>query len=102
MANNETNETQEGAVVLPDYLQNRRTEVGRVVSNKMTKTVVVVVERRKQHPIYKKVMKRSTRFMAHDEIGAQEGDMVRIIESRPLSAHKRWRVVEIVTKAEKV
>jgi small subunit ribosomal protein S17 len=91
-----------GPVELPAYLSNRRTETGRVVSNKMEKTVVVVVERRKQHPIYKKVMKRSVRFMAHDEMGAQEGDTVRIIESRPISANKRWRVIEIVTKAEKV
>jgi small subunit ribosomal protein S17 len=91
-----------GPVELPAYLSNRRTETGRVVSNKMEKTVVVVVERRKQHPIYKKVMKRSVRFMAHDEMGAQEGDTVVIIESRPISANKRWRVIEIVAKAEKV
>jgi small subunit ribosomal protein S17 len=89
-------------VELPAYLSNRRTETGRVVSNKMQKTVVVVVERRKQHPIYKKVMKRTVRFMAHDEMGAQEGDTVVIIESRPISANKRWRVIEIVAKAEKV
>jgi small subunit ribosomal protein S17 len=91
-----------GPVELPAYLSNRRTETGRVVSNKMEKTVVVVVERRKQHPIYKKVMKRTVRFMAHDEMGAQEGDTVVIIESRPISANKRWRVIEIVAKAEKV
>ncbi len=91
-----------GPVELPAYLSNRRTETGRVVSNKMQKTVVVVVERRKQHPIYKKVMKRTVRFMAHDEMGAQEGDTVVIIESRPISANKRWRVIEIVAKAEKV
>jgi small subunit ribosomal protein S17 len=91
-----------GPVELPAYLSNRRTETGRVVSNKMEKTVVVVVERRKQHPIYKKVMKRSVRFMAHDEMGAQEGDTVVIIESRPISANKRWRVIEILAKAEKV
>jgi len=91
-----------GPVELPAYLSNRRTETGRVVSNKMQKTVVVVVERRKQHPIYKKVMKRTVRFMAHDEMGAQEGDTVVIIESRPISANKRWRVIEILAKAEKV
>ena len=91
-----------GPVELPAYLSSRRTETGRVVSNKMQKTVVVVVERRKQHPIYKKVMKRTVRFMAHDEMGAQEGDTVVIIESRPISANKRWRVIEILAKAEKV
>jgi small subunit ribosomal protein S17 len=91
-----------GPVELPAYLASRRTETGRVVSNKMQKTVVVVVERRKQHPIYKKVMKRSVRFMAHDEMGAQEGDTVVIIESRPISANKRWRVIQIVTRAEKI
>lgn len=98
----QTAERPSGPVVLPDYLKGRPTEIGRVVSNKMQKTVVVVVERRKQHPIYKKIMKRSVRFMAHDEMGAQEGDTVRIIESRPISANKRWRVIEIITKAEKI
>src|SRR5450759_3826956 len=102
MAKDETTEKPNGPVELPAYIKSRRTETGRVVSNKMQKTVVVVVERRKQHPIYKKVMKRSVRFMAHDEMGAQEGDTVRIIESRPISAKKRWRVIEIITKAEKV
>jgi small subunit ribosomal protein S17 len=87
---------------LPEYLHTRRTEVGRVVSDKMQKSVVVLVERRKQHPIYKKVMRRSTRFMAHDEMGSAQGDLVRIIESRPLSARKRWQVIEIIAKAEKV
>jgi small subunit ribosomal protein S17 len=87
---------------LPEYLQSRRTEVGRVVSDKMEKTVVVLVERSKSHPLYKKVMRRSVKFMAHDELGAKAGDRVRIIESRPMSAHKRWRVVEILTSAERV
>jgi small subunit ribosomal protein S17 len=85
---------------LPQYLQNRREETGRVVSSKMQKTVVVLVERAKPHPLYKKVMRRSVKFMAHDELGAKEGDIVRIIESRPLSARKRWKVVEIVRRAE--
>jgi small subunit ribosomal protein S17 len=97
-----TTEQAEGANKLPEYLQTKRTEVGRVVSDKMEKTVVVLVERRKQHPIYKKVMKRSVRFMAHDELGAHSGDTVRIIESRPMSAHKRWRVIEIIAKADQV
>jgi small subunit ribosomal protein S17 len=101
MADN-TNKQGEGANQLPDYLRTKRTEVGRVVSDKMEKTVVVLVERRKQHPIYKKVMRRSVKFMAHNEMGAQTGDTVRIIESRPLSANKRWRVVEIIAKADQV
>jgi small subunit ribosomal protein S17 len=87
---------------LPEYLQTRRTEIGRVVSDKMEKTVVVLVERAKPHPLYKKVMRRSVKFMAHDEMGAKTGDRVRIIESRPMSAHKRWRVIEILGGAERV
>jgi small subunit ribosomal protein S17 len=87
---------------LPEYLQTRRTEIGRVVSDKMEKTVVVLVERAKPHPLYKKVMRRSIKFMAHDELGAKAGDQVRIIESRPMSAHKRWRVVEIIGSAERI
>jgi small subunit ribosomal protein S17 len=87
---------------LPEHMRSRRTEVGRVVSDKMEKTVVVVVERRKAHPIYKKVMRRSAKFMAHDELGSGEGDTVRIIEARPMSARKRWQVVEIIAKAEKI
>jgi small subunit ribosomal protein S17 len=87
---------------LPEHMRSRRTEVGRVVSDKMEKTVVVIVERRKPHPIYKKVMRRSVKFMAHDELGSGEGDLVRIIEARPMSARKRWQVVEIIAKAEKV
>jgi small subunit ribosomal protein S17 len=87
---------------LPEHMRNRRTEVGRVVSDKMEKTVVVIVERRKAHPIYKKVMRRSAKFMAHDELGSGEGDTVRIVEARPMSARKRWQVVEIIAKAEKL
>jgi small subunit ribosomal protein S17 len=87
---------------LPEHMRNRRTEVGRVVSDKMEKSVVVLVERRKSHPIYKKVMRRSVKFMAHDELGSGEGDTVRIVESRPMSARKRWQVVEIIAKAEKI
>jgi small subunit ribosomal protein S17 len=103
MAKKETTTTPaEGANQLPEYLRTKRTETGRVVSDKMEKTVVVLVERRKQHPIYKKVMRRSVKFMAHNEMGAQTGDTVRIIESRPLSANKRWRVIEIIAKADKV
>jgi small subunit ribosomal protein S17 len=75
----------------------RRTKVGRVVSDKMDKTVVVSVERLQRHPIYKRVIRRSTKFKAHDaENSAQVGDTVRIEESRPLSRDKRWRVIEIL------
>ncbi len=77
----------------------RRTKVGRVVSDKMDKTVVVSVERLRRHPIYKRVVRLSSRFKAHDEEnGARVGDTVRIEESRPLSRDKRWRVVEIVSR----
>jgi small subunit ribosomal protein S17 len=80
-------------------LTKRKTKVGRVVSDKMDKTVVVSVERLRRHPIYKRVVRLSTKFKAHDEgNSAQVGDTVRIEESRPLSAQKRWRVVEVVTR----
>jgi small subunit ribosomal protein S17 len=77
----------------------RRTKVGRVVSDKMDKTVVVSVERLRRHPIYKRVVRLSSTFKAHDEEnGARIGDTVRIEESRPISRDKRWRVVEIVAR----
>lgn len=77
----------------------RKSKVGRVVSDKMDKTVVVSVERLRRHPIYKRVVRLSTKFKAHDESNsAHVGDTVRIEESRPLSAEKRWRVVEIVAR----
>ena len=80
--------------------KNRRQEkVGLVTSNKMTKTVVVRVERQVRHPKYKRYIRKRKKFMAHDELGANLGDIVRIVETRPLSARKRWRVVEIVQKA---
>lgn len=93
---------QTGGGPLPEYLRGRRTEVGSVVSDKMTNTVVVLVNRAKPHPLYKKIMRRTAKFMAHDEMGAAIGDRVRIIESRPMSKHKRWRVVEILQRAERV
>lgn len=72
----------------------RRILEGVVVSDKMDKTIVVRVERYVQHPIYKKFMKRSKKFMAHDETNAfKEGDTVRILESKPLSKHKKWEVI---------
>ena len=80
--------------------RNRRLEkIGLVTSDKMQKTVVVRVERQVQHRKYRRYIRRRTKFMAHDEIGAHIGDVVRIVETRPLSARKRWRVVEIVQKA---
>lgn len=75
----------------------RRRLVGRVVSDKMTKTVVVSIERRKLHPIYKKVVKTTKKIMAHDETDAiQVGALVRVVESKPLSRHKRWVVEEVL------
>ena len=79
--------------------RRRLVKVGLVTSDKMTKTVVVRVERQMKHPKYKRYIRRRTKFMAHDELGAHTGDIVRIVETRPLSARKRWRVVEIVQKA---
>lgn len=75
----------------------RRRLIGRVVSDKMDKTVVVAIERRKMHPIYKKVVKTTKKVMAHDESNAiQVGALVRVVESKPLSRHKRWVVEEVL------
>jgi len=79
--------------------RHRQEKVGLVTSDKMQKTVVVRVERQVKHPKYRRYIRRRTKFMAHDELGAHIGDIVRIIETRPLSARKRWRVAEIVQKA---
>ncbi len=81
--------------------RNRRKErVGEVVSDKMDKTIVVAVKRQVKHPIYGKFIKKTSKFMAHDEHNeARVGDTVRIMETRPLSRHKRWRLVEIVERA---
>jgi len=79
----------------------RNTRVGRVVSNKMDKTVIVAVERKVAHHLYVKQMTRTKKLYVHDqENAAREGDLVRITETRPLSKLKRWRVVEIVEKAK--
>ena len=81
----------------------RKTRVGRVQSNKMDKTVVVVVGTVKHHPLYRKTIRRAVKYKAHDEKNeCGEGDTVRIIETRPLSKEKRWRVEEIITKKEMV
>jgi small subunit ribosomal protein S17 len=79
---------------------SRKTRVGMVVSDKMQKTVVVSIERRVQHPVYGKMVRRTTKLKAHDEQNeAKTGDTVRIMETRPLSKDKRWRVVEIIERA---
>jgi small subunit ribosomal protein S17 len=78
----------------------RKTRVGRVVSDKMQKTVVVAIERRVPHPVYGKMVTRTSKLKAHDEENsAKTGDLVRIVETRPLSKDKRWRLVEIVERA---
>jgi small subunit ribosomal protein S17 len=77
---------------------HRNEQVGTVVKAKMQKTVVVAVERLVQHDVYRKTIRLTSTFMAHDEKGAKEGDRVRIVETRPLSRNKRWRVEEILTK----
>ncbi|MCD8313997.1 MAG: 30S ribosomal protein S17 [Bacteroidales bacterium] len=79
----------------------RKERIGVVVSNKMDKSVVVAVETHEKHPIYGKFVKRTTKFVAHDEKNeCSEGDRVRIMETRPLSKTKRWRIVEIVEKVK--
>ena len=79
-------------------MNNRRRMTGVVTSNKMQKTVVVEITRSYRHPLYKKVVHRSKRVKAHDEVGCQIGDKVQIVESRPLSRDKRWVVENIVKK----
>lgn len=80
---------------------NRRTLVGKVTSNKMDKSIVVTVVRQVQHPLYKKYFKRTKKFMAHDQMNeCNIGDTVKIKESRPLSAKKRWNLIEIIDRAK--
>ena len=79
----------------------RAEKIGIVASDKMTNTVTVRVDRVVKHPMYRKYIKRKKKFMAHDEMGSAIGDRVKIVETRPLSAKKRWRVVEIIQKAER-
>lgn len=81
--------------------KHRKTRVGVVSSNKMDKTIAVKVERRLMHPIYGKFVKKTKKFIAHDENNdCNEGDLVRIVETRPLSKRKRWNLVEIVERAK--
>ena len=80
---------------------SRKTRVGKVVSDKMDKTIVVSVENRVAHPVYKKIIKRTYRLKAHDEENqCRVGDRVRVMETRPLSKDKRWRLVEIIERAK--
>jgi len=79
----------------------RKTVIGKVVSDKMDKTISVTVERRLRHPLYGKLVKKTSKFMAHDEENAcRIGDKVKIMETRPISRHKRWRLVEVVEKVK--
>jgi small subunit ribosomal protein S17 len=79
----------------------RKTRIGRVVSSSMEKSIVVLIEQRIPHPIYKKIYKQSKKLMAHDaKQDAKVGDLVKIMETRPISARKRWRLVEIIERAK--
>lgn len=81
-------------------IHKRAEKIGIVSSDKMMKTVTVRVDRLVKHPVYRKYVKKRKKFMAHDDMGAKIGDKVKIVETRPLSARKRWRVVEIIQRAE--
>ncbi|HET7269035.1 MAG TPA: 30S ribosomal protein S17 [Oleiagrimonas sp.] len=85
---------------MSDNDKNARTLEGRVISNKMEHTVTVLIERHTQHPLLGKIVRRSTKLHAQDDLGVNEGDFVRIAECRPLSKTKHHRVVEVITRAE--
>jgi small subunit ribosomal protein S17 len=97
----EDNQAEAGQQAAAASRANRSQKVGTVASDKMTKTVIVRVDRLVRHRKYRRYVRRTSKFMAHDELGATVGDKVRIVETRPLSARKRWRVIEIVQKAAK-
>ena len=81
--------------------KERKSRVGQVVSNKMDKSITISIERKVKHPIYGKYIKKTTKLMAHDEKNeCNEGDVVKIAETRPLSKNKRWRLVEIIERAK--
>ena len=83
------------------YIGKRKVRIGQVVSDKMDKTVVVAVETLRRHPLYKKAIKRTKKYKVHDEANVcKVGDRVKILETRPLSKEKRWRVIEIISKSE--
>lgn len=87
--------------VLPVERGLRKVRIGKVVSDKMDKTIVVAIETKVRHPLYGKTVNRTTKFKAHDEINdAKIGDTVKIMETRPLSKDKRWRLVEIIERAK--
>ncbi len=91
-----------GSDSTPTIHKGKRAEkIGVVASDKMTKTVTVRVDRLVKHPVYRKYIRKRKKFMAHDEMGSKIGDKVRIVETRPLSARKRWRVIEIIQKTER-
>jgi small subunit ribosomal protein S17 len=100
MADMTTNQQQDAAADAQDARNARKMRTGTVVSDKMQKTVVVAIQRRVAHPVYGKMVTRTKRVKAHDEENsAKTGDTVRIMETRPLSKDKRWRVVDIVERA---
>lgn len=79
----------------------RKTRIGTVISNKMNKSIIVAIERKIKHPMYKKYFKKTNKYMAHDENNvANVGDVVKIMETRPLSTRKRWRLIEVVEKVK--
>ena len=89
------------AATATERRQQRKVRVGKVISNKMTKSIVVSLERKVPHPLYKKYYKQTSTLMAHDEKReAGVGDLVKVMETRPMSKLKRWRLVEIVEKAK--
>ncbi len=95
------NEQPQSAAAPASSQGHRKTRVGVVVSNKMQKSIVVAVVRRVRHPLYKKYFNKTKRYMAHDETNdCKVGDTVRIVETRPLSAHKRWKLDTIVERAK--
>jgi len=85
----------------PQRATNRKVRIGKVTKNKMQKSIMVAIERKVPHPLYRKSIKRTSKLMAHDEKGeAGVGDVVKIMETRPLSRRKRWRLIEIVEKSK--
>jgi small subunit ribosomal protein S17 len=97
----ETSETTESTETAEKARHYRKTREGLVVSDKMDKTVVVAVEDRVKHPLYGKVIRRTTKYKAHDEANScGVGDRVLLMETRPMSATKRWRIVEVLEKAK--
>jgi len=91
----------ESSFITQSKRNRRKTRIGTVISNKMNKSIIVVIERRIKHPMYKKFFKKTNKYMAHDENNvASIGDVVKIMETRPLSTRKRWRLVEVVEKVK--